>query len=150
VLYFEKGELSKYVKYFVRVLIKHGIPQTKTLFFHEIEAAVAAKKRANSIMNIYDFQRKTPGYPQCKVSDSQPSDHGHFEPTIWDSRRYSILKGRYVGSYTRFLLCDHSNLIAGFFMDTTWRVIHRCVAPILTAVIANVRMYEFRLLSVLV
>jgi hypothetical protein len=50
VLYFEKGELNKGVKYFVRVLIKHGIPQTKHFVFDEIEA--------NDITNIYNFQRK--------------------------------------------------------------------------------------------
>jgi hypothetical protein len=63
VLYCEKAELSKGVKYFMRLFIKHGIPQTRNLaVFHEIEASIAVKNRANSITNIYDFQRKTPGY----------------------------------------------------------------------------------------
>jgi hypothetical protein len=33
VLYFEKGKLNKCVKYFVRVLIKHGIPQRRNFAF---------------------------------------------------------------------------------------------------------------------
>jgi hypothetical protein len=51
----------------------------ETLPFHEIEAAIAAQKPANGITNIYDFQRKTPGYLQYTVSDWQPSGHGRFE-----------------------------------------------------------------------
>jgi hypothetical protein len=43
VLYFEKGELSKCLKYFLRVLIKHGIPHTRNFAFHEIESVIAAK-----------------------------------------------------------------------------------------------------------
>jgi hypothetical protein len=58
VLYFDKGELSKCVKYFVGVLIKHGILQTKDFVFSEIESASAATTRPNGIMNIYNFQRK--------------------------------------------------------------------------------------------
>jgi hypothetical protein len=55
-LYFEKGELNKDVKYFMRVLVKHGIRQIKTFFcFHEIKAETAARKRANGILNICNF-----------------------------------------------------------------------------------------------
>jgi hypothetical protein len=33
------------MKYFVQILIKHGIPQTKSFgFSHEVEAAISAKQ----------------------------------------------------------------------------------------------------------
>jgi hypothetical protein len=53
----------------------------ETLLFHEIEAVIATKERANGIMNIYDFQ-KTPGHLQCTISDWQRSDHGHFKAIL--------------------------------------------------------------------
>jgi hypothetical protein len=55
-LYYEKGDLGKFLKYFTHVLIKYSVPETlEFIFIHDIEAAYHAKKRANNITNIYEF-----------------------------------------------------------------------------------------------
>jgi hypothetical protein len=96
------------------------------------------KKRAKDITNIYEFQRKTPGYLQLRLSQWEQPDHGHFEPITWESQRYSILKRCYVAPYACSIFRDHAALVAGLRMDMTWRIIHLSVASILTVVIGNV------------
>jgi hypothetical protein len=68
-LYFEKGGLSKCLKYFAHVLDRNGIPETRSIaFVHEVRDVVAAKKPAKDITNIDEFQRKTPGSLQLTLS----------------------------------------------------------------------------------
>jgi hypothetical protein len=52
VLYFEKGELSKCVKYFVRILIKHGIPQTRNFAFFTKSKRRSPRKNEQMVSRI--------------------------------------------------------------------------------------------------
>jgi hypothetical protein len=112
------------LKYLAHVLDCDGIPETRCFaFIHEVRDVVAAKKRVKDITNIYEFQRKTPGYLQLTLSQWQQPDQGHFKPIAWESQRYSILKGCSVEPYARSLFRDHAALVAVSLMDTTWRII---------------------------
>jgi hypothetical protein len=127
------------LKYFAQVLDRNGIPERGSFaFIHEVRDVVAAKTYAKDITDTYEFQRKTPGYLQLRLSQSQQPDHGHFELITWQSQRYSILKGCYVAPHARSIFRDHAALVAGFRMDTTWRIIRLDAASILTVVTGNV------------
>jgi hypothetical protein len=67
-LYIEKGDFSNCLKYFVQVLSKYGIPETRRfLFVHEIATAILTKKQAKTITTIHEFQRKMKGYLKLTV-----------------------------------------------------------------------------------
>jgi hypothetical protein len=137
-LYIEKGDISRSLKYFIRVVSKYGVPETRSFnFIHEITAVIIAKKHAKSVTTIFEFQRQTKGYLQLTVSPWQRQDHLHLESITWESQRYSILKGCYVAPFTYAIFRDYPELISGLLMDTTWRVIRLYVTSILTIVIAN-------------
>jgi hypothetical protein len=138
-LYYERKELSGSLKYFVRVLVRNGVPQTRNFrLMHEIHTAIALKKKAKDITRQEEFQSTTLGYLQLTVYAWQQQDHGHFEATTWEMVRCSILKGCYVTPFTCSLFRDHAKLVSGLLMGITWRIIRLYVASILKVVIGNV------------
>jgi hypothetical protein len=115
-LYFQKGGLSKCLKYFAHVLDRNGIPETRSFaFIHEVREVVEAIEREKNITNICEFQRKTPGHLQLTLSQWQQFDYGHLEPITWESQRDSILKGCSVAPYARSIFRDHAALVDGRF-----------------------------------
>jgi hypothetical protein len=138
-LCYERKELSGSLKYFVRALVRNGVPQTRDFrFLHEIHMEIALKKKVKDITTLEEFQSMAPGYLRLTVSAWRQQDHGHFEAITWEMARCSILKGCYVTPFAYSLFRDHANLVSGLPMDTTWRIIQLHVALILTIGIGNV------------
>jgi hypothetical protein len=64
-IFLEKKELSKCVKYLARVLVKHGLPRTRDFIFaHDIDMGVKAKHQSRSVTNVFEFQAANHGYLQ--------------------------------------------------------------------------------------
>jgi hypothetical protein len=84
-LYYERKELSGRLQYFVPVLLRNGVPQTRdSRFLHEIHTAIALTKKATDITRMKEFQSVTPGYLELTVSAWQQQDNGHFEAVTWE------------------------------------------------------------------
>jgi hypothetical protein len=138
-LFFEKRELSKCIKYFARVLVKNGLPRTRNFAFaHDIDVGVNAKHQSRSITTLFEFEAANQGYLRLTVSSWRECDTGRFERLTLDGKRYSVLKGCYVAPFAYSLLRDSADVIAGLLMDTTWKIIRLYVASILTVVVGNV------------
>jgi hypothetical protein len=137
--FFEKEELSKCVKYLVRVSERDGLPQSRSFaFIREIGMDMTAKRRSKSIAIYQNFRAPNHGYLGFTVSDWEQSDTARFEAITWDGKHCSIVKGIYVAPFAYSLLRDSEDLVAGILMDTTWQIIRLPEASILTGVTGNV------------
>jgi hypothetical protein len=106
-------------------------------FLREIQTAMIIKK-----IEVHHHFWKVPGKmprPLAIVCITMASSRSQvFEAGTWADQHFSILNGCDVVPFADSLFHEHSAIIAGLLIGTTWKVLRFYVASILTAVIGNV------------
>ena len=135
-LFVPLNDFHECYNYFATKLVKKGLAKSyHTKFLHEYCEDVAHTKDEN----INDLTKLTQHIHGLLKLNVQPKTVRKRLATVdYEGHECYILSGIYISPFTKSILTENADVVVGFLLDTTWRVMPFYVTAILMASVQNV------------